>query len=66
MKKRKEYVWIAYSKEAPGIPIAIADTCKELADMVGVSRGTVMSESCRYKNKAKHAIYAKVEVDDAD
>lgn len=67
-KKRKEHVWVAYSKEEPGIPIAIADTCNQLADMIGVHRGTVMSEACRAAKgqKNKHAIYAKVEVDDAD
>ena len=65
-KKRKEYIWIAYSKEKPGIPIAVADTCEQLAALVGVHRGTVMSEACRAKKgeKIKHAIYAKVEVDD--
>lgn len=67
-RKRPKNIWIAYQKDPPGLPIAVADTCDELARMVGVTPSTVTSTEYmrRLGRIEKHAIYAKVEVDDAD
>ena len=64
--KPRKYIWVAYQKDPPGLPIAVADTCTELAEMVGVSDNTVTSMEQRRRNGEikKHAIYARVEVDD--
>lgn len=63
--KPRKYIWVAYSKEPPGIPVATADTCEELAKIMGVTESTIRAVILR-GNKYKHSIYAKVEVGDAD
>lgn len=35
------YVWVAYDRKYPYLPIATADSAKELAERVGVSARTV-------------------------
>ena len=46
------YVWVAYSKDYPYLPIAVADTAQKLADMTGTTKQTVISAWCHYKNGA--------------
>ena len=66
-KKPRKYIWIAYDKEKPGLPIAVADTSTELAEILGVSKSTVVASTMNgRRNRFKHDIYAKVEVEDAD
>ena len=67
-KKPRKYIWIAYDKEKPGLPIAVADTSTELAEILGINVGTITRcEVLRRQGKIeKHAIYARVEVEDAD
>ena len=48
------YVWVAYSKDYPYLPIAVADTAQKLADMTGTTKQTVISAWCHYKNGAKN------------
>ena len=60
-----KYIWIAYQKEAPGLPIAIADSAEKLARMLDVSVSTVTAATTR-GNRFKHNTYARVEVEDAD
>lgn len=62
-------VWIAYEKNDLSLPIAVANTARELAEMVGVQEKTVRTEASRWRTgstKSKHEAYAmiKVEVDD--
>ena len=58
-----KYIWIAYQKEAPGLPIATADSAEKLARMIGVSVSTVTASAMR-GNRFKHNTYARVEVED--
>ncbi len=65
--KPRKYIWVAYQKDPPGLPIAVADTSTELAEILGVSKSTVMTSTMNgRRNRFKHDIYAKVEVEDAD
>lgn len=65
--KPRKYIWVAYQKDPPGLPIAVADTSTELAEILGVSQSTVMTSTMNgRRNRFKHDIYAKVEVEDAD
>ena len=59
-------VWVAYEKTDLSLPIAIADTARELARMVGVKEKTVVTEASRWKSgKAKsiHERFARIEVE---
>lgn len=39
MIRKGEYLYIAYDTD--GLPMAVADTVRELSDMIGVSRRTI-------------------------
>lgn len=58
-------VWILVTKDEFELPVAIADTAKELARICGVSNRTVISGALRSKSgKVKKSRYIKVEIDD--
>lgn len=57
----KGHVYVRYSRKHPYLPIAIADTAKELARMLGVTENTVYSSITK-----KHGTYAKVYISDDD
>ena len=58
-------VWILVTKDEFELPVAIADTAKELARICGVSNRTVISGALRNKSgKVKKSRYIKVEIDD--
>ena len=58
-------VRILVTKDEFELPVAIADTAKELARICGVSNRTVISGALRSKSgKVKKSRYIKVEIDD--
>lgn len=58
-------VWILVTKDEFELPVAIADTAKELARICGVSNRTIISGALRSKSgKVKKSRYIKVEIDD--
>lgn len=60
----KAYVWIGYSKNPPYLPVAVADTAKELARIMGVKKCTVISEWCHFrKGRRKVCRFHRVMVD---
>lgn len=61
MKQQEDTIWIAYGKRPPYLPVAVADTVDELAEMMGTSRNTVYSTWSKYKaGKLKKCRYCKV------
>ena len=55
------YVWVAYSNKPPYLPIAVADTAKELAAIIGVSGSNVRCCWLRYRlGKIRRTRYHKV------
>lgn len=50
MKRKKKCVWMAVSEEPPYLPIAVADTAEELAQIVGVHPGTVIQQNSKWEN----------------
>lgn len=62
-----DFVWVAYEKESPYLPICIALNVAELAMRVGVSRSTIESSWSRFRRGVgKHTLYAKVYIGDDD
>lgn len=59
--KQLTCVWIAYARRPPYLPVAVADTVDELAEMMGTSKNTVYSTWSKYKaGKLKKCRYCKV------
>ena len=57
------YVWVAYSREPPYLPVAVADSAEDLARLVGTSRGVVQSDWSRYRSgKKRTSRYHRVAV----
>lgn len=61
--KPRKYIWVAYQKDPPGLPIATAESAGQLARIMGVSVSTVTAAAMR-GNRFKHNTYARVEVED--
>ena len=53
MKSKKAIVWMAVSQDELRLPIAIADTAKELAELLGKTENNVKSSA----SKCKHGVY---------
>ena len=57
------WVWVAYQKKKPWLPMAVADSATELADICGVPRNTVISAASKLLHgKLRRARYACVYV----
>lgn len=65
-----DYVWMAVSRDGLELPIAVADTTRELARMVGVHEETIRTEVSRFKSgkslKKKHQHFFKVYLEEED
>lgn len=44
----RNYVWVAYDKAPPGLPVAVAETAVELAQIIGTTRNNVVSTYSHY------------------
>lgn len=62
---RLEYVWVAYSKDYPFLPVAIASSAAELARLVGVSTNAVESLWSKFVHgKVRRTRYARVLIEE--
>lgn len=62
--RRCRYVWVAYSKAPPYLPVAIADTAKELAAVVGLKEKSVISSWYRYRRgEFKETRYHRIKIE---
>ena len=60
-----KYIWIAVEADEYELPIAIADTAKELGEKFGVTAKTVISSAYRQENGELNGFkYVKVRADD--
>ena len=48
--KESPYVWVAYQQESPHLPVAVADTARELAKAVGVPENNVVSVASKHRH----------------
>lgn len=61
------FVWMQISKDKYELPIFVAETAQELADICGVSVNTVQSAVCRNEHgEYEKSQYIKVRVEDDD
>lgn len=65
--RQQKYLWLAVTADELELPLAVADTARELGKMCGVGKSTV--ENCVARGRsgriAKHK-YVKVRTDDAE
>lgn len=53
MNKPTKYIWMLVEADEYELPLVVADSAKELGDIVGVSRNTVMSSEYRHHTGRK-------------
>jgi hypothetical protein len=64
MKSKKTTVWMAVSKDEYRLPIAIADTARELAEIFGTNENNVKTIASKGKHgNIKNPRYIAVEID---
>ena len=63
MSRKKEYLWLQVSNDEYELPINIADTCEELAEMCGVRENAIYSAISHAKEKNYRCKYVKVKVE---
>lgn len=57
----RSHVWVAYSKEPPWLPVAVADSSRELGELLGVSQSVVKSTWSKYRaGKLRRSRYHRV------
>ena len=67
MKSKKTTVWMAVSKDETRLPIAIADTAKELAELFGTNESNVKSIASKGKHgNIKNPRYIAVRIDEEE
>jgi hypothetical protein len=57
-KPELKKVFVKYDKESPHLPVAVADTKKELAEILGITAKSIYCLYCR-----KNPLYGTVEVE---
>lgn len=58
---KRIYVWVAYAKEPPYLPIAVEDTPEKLAQKIGVSESAIRISWWRFRHgRAKKSRYYRV------
>ena len=61
MENKKPCVWVAYHPEKPYLPMAVEDSARELAKVLGVRKNNVESVASKHKKgKIKRPRYACV------
>lgn len=60
----KAYIWMMVSDDKYEFPLAIADTARQLAEMIGSTENNVRSDYCHYmQGRTKSCRYRRVELD---
>ena len=65
--KISKTLWLKVTKDKYELPVAVAETAQELAEMCGVTKGTILQQMSRVKNPEsprKSTCYRKVEVEE--
>lgn len=67
MAKRKRSLWLMVTKDKYELPIAVADTAPQLAQVTGCSENLIRSSATRQKNgQWKYSRFVQVEITEED
>jgi len=50
MDDEKKWLWVAYQKNKPYLPVAVADTARELAAALGVPENNIVSVVSKHRH----------------
>ena len=64
MRKRPEprYIWMQVSNDKYEFPLALADTAKDLARLIGSTESAVRSGECHWRKEGVGSSFRKVEI----
>ena len=57
------YIWMMVTRDKYELPLAIADTARELAEMTGLHETSIMKGVLSYEAGSKYSRFRKVRVD---
>ena len=57
-------LWLKVTHDKYEFPLAIADSPKQLAEMVGTTKAAVVSGACHFRHGRAWSCYRKVEIED--
>lgn len=59
----ERYVWVAYGDDPARLPIAVADSARELGAILGTTKNNIMSAWSKYNaGRAKSCRYHRVNI----
>lgn len=64
--KQKKYLWIKVTDDELEYPVAIADSARELAKMLGVSTNSIYSAISKSRSRGNSTQFHKIELDEED
>lgn len=59
----QKFIWMAVTPDKYELPVAVADTARELGNTLGVKENTIHSCISNAKKKGYKSIYVKVVID---
>lgn len=61
--KGREIIWMEVTKDKYELPVRVADSARELAEVHGITRGSIEASEYKYrKGKLKTCPWRKVEI----
>lgn len=57
------YIWMMVTRDKYELPLAIADTARELAELTGFNKNSIMRSVLTYEAGSKRSRFRKVRVD---
>jgi hypothetical protein len=61
-KQKPERIWMLVTSDKYRLPMAVADSIEELAELVGVKVNTIVSAVSHAKKKGRNCRYIAVEI----
>lgn len=58
------FVYMKVTKDKYELPVAIADTALELAEICGTTRTNILSAIINAKKRGQNSVYKKVEIEE--
>ncbi len=62
-KKKPKYIWMLVTTDKYELPLCVADSSKELAEMVGTNEVNVRTAVAHAKRRGNNCKYKKIKID---
>jgi hypothetical protein len=64
--KKPKNLWMYVSDDELELPLAVTDTARELADVVGVDKNTIVSAISHARERGHRSRYIKISLEEGD